>query len=46
MTTKHGKVVKLHDKLKTLYLHCHKTYGHKTYHGGDILQGPPTHKST
>ena len=45
MTTKHGKVMKLHDKLKT-YLQRHKTYDHNTYHGGDILQGIPTNKST
>ena len=30
--------------LKTLYLHYRNPYGHKTYQGGDILQGVPTHK--
>ena len=31
------------DKLKT-YIHYHNPYGHKTYQGADIPQGPLTHK--
>ena len=34
----------INDKLKTLYLHYQNAYGHKTYQGGDILQGAATHK--
>ena len=32
------------DKLKTLYLHFHNTYGKKTYQGGGIPCGISNHK--
>ena len=34
------------EKLKTLYLHYHSAYGHKTYLDGDITQGASTNKFT
>ena len=34
--------VESRDKLK--HLHSRKAYGHKIYHGDNILQGASTHK--
>ena len=31
------------DKLKHLYLHFHNTYGHQTWHGGNLLLKNPTY---
>ena len=36
--------MRLHDKLKTIYLHYHNRYGYRAWQGGDIQQGASFYK--
>lgn len=37
MTLKSRRLVRLHDKIKTLYLHYRNAYRNQIWQGGDIL---------